>query len=159
MGFKDFERGCRQVSSQGNHQRPASLKLEDFTGCLWAISRQIIDYTEDAKLTFTGRCEILDGWYHETGQMVLADGKILSSARRYRWKACAGGVDVHFDDGRFFHLIDLSTVAPKATHFCDPDDYAVSYNFTQWPVWTTLWRVNGIRKNYEMHSSYSKLAL
>ena len=159
MGFKDFERGCRQVSSQGNHQRPASLKLEDFTGCLWAISRQIIDYTEDAKLTFTGRCEILDGWYHETGQMVLADGKILSSARRYRWKACAGGVDVHFDDGRFFHLIDLSTVAPKATHFCDPDDYAVSYNFTQWPVWTTLWRVNGIRKNSEMHSSYRKLAL
>lgn len=145
------------MSSQGNHQRSASLKLEDFTGCLWAISRQIIDYTEDAKLTFTGRCEVLDGWYHESGQMVLADGKILSSARRYCWKACADGVNVHFDDGRFFHLIDLSNTAPKATHFCDPDDYAVSYDFTQWPVWTTLWLVKGMRKNYEMHSSYRKL--
>jgi hypothetical protein len=147
------------VSSQGNHQRPASLSLEDFTGCLWGVSRQIIDHTQDAKLTFTGHCEVLDGWYHETGQMVFSDGKILSSTRRYRWKASAGGVDVHFDNGRFFHRIDLSTTSSKAIHFCNPDDYAVTYDFIQWPVWTALWRVKGTQKNYEMHSCYRKLVL
>ena len=147
------------MGSQGNHQRSASLKLEDFTGCLWSISRQIIDHTQDAKLTFTGRCEVLNDWYNETGQIVFPDGKTLSSTRRYRWKACAGGVDVHFDNGRFFHQIDLSTNSPTATHFCDPDDYVVSYGFTQWPVWTTLWRVKGTQKNYEMHSCYRKFVL
>ena len=134
-------------------------KLKDFTGCIWSISRQIIDYSQDANLTFTGRCEVLDGWYHETGQMVFSDGNFFSSTRRYRWKPCASGVDVHFDDGRFFHQIDLSTNSATATHFCDPDDYTVSYDFTKWPVWTAIWRVRGARKNYEMHSCYRKLAL
>ena len=91
------------MSSQDNHQGPLFLKIEDFTGCLWAISRQIIDHTQDAKLTFIGCCEVSDGWYQETGQMVLPDGQSLSSTRRYRWGATLAGVDVHFDDGRFFH--------------------------------------------------------
>ena len=156
--FRIFREGER-VSSQGNHQRSESLKLEDFTGGLWSISRQIINHTQDANLTFTGSCEVLDGWYHETGQMVFSDGNFFSSTRRYRWKPCASGVDVHFDDGRFFHQIDLSTNSATATHFCDPDYYTVSYDFTKWPVWTAIWRVRGARKNYEMHSCYRRIAL
>jgi hypothetical protein len=147
------------VSSQDNHQGATPLKIEDFTGCLWAISRQIIDHTRDAKLKFIGRCEVCGGWYQESGQMVLPHGQALSSTRRYRWDATLEGVDVHFDDGRFFHWIDLSHAAPQARHFCDPDDYAVSYEFTQWPVWTSLWKVKGPRKDYEMHSIYHKLTL
>ena len=147
------------MSSQGNHQRSKSLKLEDFTGCLWSISRKIIDHTQGANLTFMGRCEVLDGWYHENGQMMFSDGIFFSSTRRYRWKACPGGVGVYFDDGRFFHWIDLAHTAPQAWHFCDPDSYAVSYKFTQWPVWTSLWKVKGPRKDYQMQSSYHKLTL
>ena len=147
------------MSSKDNHQGPLFLEMEDFTGCLWAISRQIIDHTQDAKLTFIGRCEVSDGWYQETGQMVLPDGQSLSSTRRYRWGATLEGVDVHFDDGRFFHRIDLAHASAQARHFCDPDDYEVSYEFTQWPVWTSLWKVKGPRKDYEMDSSYRKLTL
>ena len=156
--FMIFREGGK-VSFECIHQSSESLKLKDFTGCLWVISRQIMDYSQDANLTFTGRCEVLDGWYNETGQMVFSDGNSFSSTRRYRWKACTSGVDVHFDDGRFFHQIDLSTNSPTATHFCDPDDYAVSYDFTHWPVWTAIWKVRGTRKNYEIHSCYRKLAL
>ena len=156
--FRIFREGER-LSSQGNHQRSESLKLEDFTGCLWSIYRKIIDHTQDANLIFIGSCEVLDGWYHETGKMVFSDGNFFSCTRRYRWTACDGGVDVYFDDGRFFHQIDLSTNSATATHFCDPDDYTVSYDFTKWPVWTVIWRVRGTRKNYEMHSCYRKLAL
>ena len=144
---------------QDNHQGAMPLKMADFTGCLWVISRYIIDHTADAKLIFTGRCEVSDAWYQETGKMVLPDGQALSSIRRYRWDATSEGVDVHFDDGRFFHRIDLAHAAPQDRHFCDPDDYAVSYVFTQWPIWTSLWKVKGPRKNYEMHSSYQKLTL
>jgi hypothetical protein len=135
------------------------LKMADFTGCHWVISRYISDHTQDAKLMFAGRCEVSDGWYEETGQMVLPDGQALLSTRRYRWDATLEGVDVHFDDGRFFHRIDLVHSAPQDRHFCDLDDYAVSYKFTQWPIWTSLWKVKGPRKDYEMHSSYRKLTL
>ncbi len=147
------------MSSQDNYQGAIPLKMEDFTGCLWAISRQIIDHTQDAKLTFTGRCEVSDGWYQETGQMVLPDGQALSGTRRYRWDATLEGVDVYFDDGQFFHWIDLAHAAPQAWHFCDPDDYSVSYEFTKWPAWASRWKVKGPRKNYEIHSSYRKLTL
>tara|TARA_B110000483_G_scaffold218197_1_gene271295 strand:- start:124 stop:567 length:444 start_codon:yes stop_codon:yes gene_type:complete len=147
------------MSFQDNHEGAMPLKMVDFTGCLWVISRYIIDHTEDAKLIFTGRCEVSDAWYQENGQMVLPDGQALSSTRRYRWDATLEGVDVHFDDGRFFHRIDLAHTATQDRHFCDPDDYAVSYVFTEWPIWTSLWKVKGPRKDYEMHSRYQKLAL
>ena len=147
------------MSSQDSYQGAMPLKIEDFTDSPWAISRQIIDRTQDAKLTFRGRCKVSGGWYQETGQIVLPNGQTLSSTRRYRWDATSEGVDVYFDDGRFFHWIDLAHTAPQARHFCDPDSYAVSYKFTQWPVWTSLWKVKGPRKDYEMQSSYRKLTL
>ncbi|HAJ83786.1 MAG: DUF6314 family protein [Planktomarina sp.] len=147
------------MNSQDNHQSFIPLKFEDFTECFWNISRQIIDHSQGSQLTFTGRCEVSDGWYRESGQLVLADGQVISSTRRYLWKACTGGVDVHFDDEQFFHRIDLASAASQARHFCDPDDYTVSYDFLQWPVWTSLWRVKGPRKQYKMLSIYRKVEL
>ena len=66
------------MSSQDSYQGAMPLKIENFTESLWVISRQIIDRTQDSKLTFTGRCKVSGGWYQETGQMVLPDGQALS---------------------------------------------------------------------------------
>ena len=97
------------------------------------------------------------GWYHEDGQLILQHSPPLASSRRYRWHpGVAGGIDVFFEDDRFFHNIDLTQSAPAAHHFCPPDDYHVAYDFASWPDWTAHWQVSGPRKSYDMRSCYRK---
>jgi hypothetical protein len=60
---------------------------------------------------------------------------------------------VYFADGTFFHRFALSP-QPEAAHFCAPDQYDVTYNFTDWPHWSSTWRVKGPRKDYTMQSRY-----
>ena len=39
-------------------------------------------------------------------------------------------------------------------HWCDPDSYAVRYDFSRWPEWSARWRVEGPHKAYIMYSRY-----
>ena len=43
-----------------------------------------------------------------------------------------------------------------AWHDCLPDFYEVSYNFTHWPEWRSIWRVRGPKKDYTMISDYRR---
>ena len=127
--------------------------LADFVG-RWAIERTIT-HVGAARADFHGHATFEpdgDGLaYHEIGTLVIQRHPPMQSERRYRWDA---DLNVYFDEGRFFHTVP--PLGGKTQHWCDPDDYAVDYDFSAWPNWTADWRVQGPRKNYRMLTGYRK---
>ncbi len=95
--------------------------------------------------------------YTEDGVLTLGTGEPLRATRRYLWRAAPSAIDVSFEDGRPFHRIDLSGPRPATVHLCDPDRYAVAYDFANWPVWTARWEVEGPNKGYVMTTTYAPM--
>ena len=130
-------------------------KLWDFEGD-WQVSRRIEDTLsgQDGRFTGVARFE-RDGVglrYSERGVLELG-GASMEAERVYLWRASGDGIEVLFDDGRAFHLINGSS---EAAHWCDPDQYDVTYDFAGWPKWSSRWRVLGPRKDYVMVSDYRR---
>ncbi|WP_424964478.1 DUF6314 family protein [Dinoroseobacter sp. S375] len=128
---------------------------------VWQIQREIADALSGPG-RFTGRAQISPMGagalrYAEEGRLTLAQGTSFTAARQYHWteEPEEGGVAVHFADGRFFHRFSLGAQA-EAAHFCDPDQYDVTYDFADWPRWQARWRVTGPRKDYVMTSRYAR---
>lgn len=94
--------------------------------------------------------------YDEDGTLTLGRAEPMRATRRYIWHASGQGINVYFAGGAPFHRVDLSGPRTATVHLCAPDRYAVSYDFSDWPVWTARWQVEGPRKAYEMTSSYYK---
>ncbi|MCY4335071.1 MAG: DUF6314 family protein [Litoreibacter sp.] len=141
-------------------------RLEDFVGA-WHLSRVIQDHLTDTKGTLTGEARfaerepgVLD--YIESKSLSLGAQPPLEATRRYIWEQDEGRIFVRFEDGRDFHEIRGDRLLPDAEHFCDPDLYHVSYDFTRWsakrPKWRAMWRVKGPRKDYRMISDYTRSA-
>ncbi|WP_298921392.1 DUF6314 family protein [uncultured Roseobacter sp.] len=132
---------------------PAPRVLEDFEGA-WGITRHIT-HADGTTAEFTGTAQ----WthdpggliYREIGKLQMAQGPAFQAERQYLWRP---GLNVYFDDGRFFHK------APErggdATHWCDPDTYHVTYDFSRWPDFTATWKVSGPKKSYTMRSQYKR---
>lgn len=132
-------------------------RLEEFAG-LWRIVRQIRQPGGDAGFAGTARFTP-DGaglHYREEGLLTLPAAPPMRAEREYLWRSDGAGIAVFFADGRAFHRFDPA--APEASHWCDPDDYQVRYDFTAWPGWRAEWRVTGPRKDYVMVSDYSRPA-
>lgn len=130
-------------------------ELWDFEG-VWQVARSIDDARSGQQGGFDGTARFeRDGeglHYLEQGVMELGGTK-FQAERRYLWRTDDAGIAVFFDDGRPFHTInDTSTAA----HWCDPDQYDVTYDFDSWPVWTAQWRVQGPRKDYVMVTTYRR---
>ena len=123
---------------------------EDFKG-VWVLSRQVA-HTHGRPARFEGFARITRAWtYLEWGNLEI-EGADYAAGRRYEWAPVEGGFDVSFEDGRPFH--DLRFAAPEARHFCDPDTYDVTYDFSEFPRWRSTWVVTGPRKDYRMESHY-----
>lgn len=139
---------------------PRPPDLSQFEG-RWTLTRRI-EAAGAVTGTFTGEAifERADTGLalSETGTLTMAGQTPLHAERRYLWQADgAGGIDIRFADGRQFHRIDLASPRPTALHLCDPDRYEVAYDFTDWPVWRTVWTVTGPRKGYTMASVHHRL--
>ena len=135
-------------------------RLADFEGG-WSVTRDIRDRLAGTHLRFRGQARFEQGAgglrYSEVGELFLPQGGPLRSQRSFIFREKAAGIDVHFDDGRYFHTVPQTGVT--ARHHCDPDIYDVLYDFVSWPDWTTLWTVRGPRKDYEMFTRFSPAAL
>lgn len=131
-------------------------RLTDFEGH-WTVQREIEDHLVEQTGQFQGQAsftrDALGLAYAEAGQLRFGTSA-WAATRRYFWRDARDAIDVHFEDGRFFHRIALEGARPNSDHFCDPDQYDVTYDFAQWPLWTSHWRVTGPRKDYEMRSRY-----
>ena len=131
--------------------------LADFEGD-WSIDRQIDDHRVGQLGRFRGTARFLtvpSGLaYHETGLLTLGSAAPVTATRDYLWRWQAGRICVDYVDGRPFH--DFNPAAPSAHHHCLPDDYTVTYDFSDWPRWHAHWRVTGPRKDYTMISRYKR---
>ncbi|EBA05963.1 hypothetical protein SSE37_25183 [Sagittula stellata E-37] len=128
-----------------------TLSLADFLG-RWRVDRDIA-HGDGSRGRFIGTAEWVPGEagadYVERGVLQVGAGS-FQAERTYRW---GPGLDVYFEDGRFFHAVPPE--GGDAAHWCDPDQYDVAYDFTCWPEWTARWQVRGPRKDYVMTSRYA----
>lgn len=131
----------------------------DFAG-VWTLERKIVDHLGQMSGTLSGHAhweqratETLD--YHETGQLRLATGGVLTAERRYRWQWAGAEVAVFFADGAPFHSFRAEGITSGTTHLCGQDTYNVAYDFSAWPSWTATWRVTGPKKDYTSTSAYA----
>lgn len=128
--------------------------LADFFGT-WRIRRDICP-VEGPQARFEGKAEwskVPDGAvYVEKGQLHMPGQGTFEAERRYHWHE---DLRVFFDDGRFFHAVPAQ--GGESAHWCDPDQYDATYQFSDWPEWSCRWRVKGPRKDYEMLSRYCRM--
>jgi len=126
-------------------------RLQDFKGA-WRFERAVLE-ADGRRVEVTGRAlwqpEGAGLLQTETGEMRLPGHAPMQVERRYLWQA---GLEVHFEDGRFFHRVPPEGGA--AAHWCDPDRYDGVYEFSSWPVFRVRWRVCGPRKDYQMDTTY-----
>ncbi|MEM9580779.1 MAG: DUF6314 family protein [Pseudomonadota bacterium] len=134
------------------------MQHADFLGS-WQIDRQIDDHLTGETARFEGKAVITaaqGAWrFDEAGTLRLANGAVMTAERRYLWMPVEQGFAIQFDDGRAFHNLRFGQDC-TADHWCDPDQYDVSYDFAAWPVWRSVWRVNGPRKDYTLTSDFTK---
>ena len=128
-------------------------RLKDFEG-VWNVERKITPKSGPAA-TFKGQAVWTpekDGLaYKEQGLMTLEGHAPMQAERRYFWSA---DLSVFFDDGRYFHQVPAE--GGEAHHWCDPDSYAITYDFAPWPEFRVLWHVTGPRKDYRAVTRYSQ---
>lgn len=137
--------------------------LTDFTG-IWRIERVIDDLRLRCQGRFQGQAELTpadapqgaDLRYYETGTLSYGLQAAMTATRSYVWRQARGaGIEVLFEDARAFHTIDLSQERPMSEHRCPPDIYQVTYDFSRWPRWSSLWRASGPAKNYRSETCYT----
>ncbi|WP_299733173.1 DUF6314 family protein [uncultured Tateyamaria sp.] len=132
---------------------PTERVLADFLG-RWEIAREIVP-ASGPRASFSGHAE----WsaapggaeYFETGVLHLDGAPPMTAERRYHW---AEDLSVRFGDGRDFHQVPPA--GGQASHFCDPDTYLVTYDFSDWPAFTVRYDVSGPRKDYVMISRFRR---
>ncbi|KAF0674801.1 DUF6314 family protein [Profundibacterium mesophilum] len=133
-------------------------RLRDFEGD-WTLSRKI----EDRRARLSGRLDGTARWQPAEGGLRMGEAGLLRfgaaapirAERGALWMQDGPDIRVHFEDGRFFHLIAPRAGRAGAVHECAPDRYEVTYDFRDWPRWSALWTVTGPRKDYVMRSDYA----
>lgn len=94
--------------------------------------------------------------HEETGRLIVGN-QALTATRRYVWEQRGKSLHIYFDDMRPFHSLPLGAETCETVHLCDPDRYAVAYDFRDWPRWSAVWSVEGPRKAYVMTSHFAPI--
>jgi len=126
----------------------------------WTLNRHIFDLDSQWLGRFEGEAILTPTdkglYYHEEGMLQFGGLTAMTATRDYIWTFPRSNlVRVLFEDGKHFHDFDATEPRPQATHYCDPDEYDVTYDFRKWPDWRAEWRVEGPKKDYRMVSMYS----
>lgn len=139
----------------------AGITQQEFVG-RWRFDRLIEDARAGQVIRVDGiaRFEPRDGHvlYVEDGELHLPGQAPMRAERRYLWVFGAEEVAVQFDDGRPFHQFRADGMAEGTAHLCGEDLYEVQYDFTRWPVWSSVWQVRGPRKAYCSRTRYERFA-
>lgn len=128
----------------------------------WSLFRHIFDLDSqwlgkfEGEAALTAREDGLD--YAEEGHLQFGGLHAIKATRNYIWTfPSPERVEVFFEDGKEFHYFEPNEPRSEATHFCDPDTYDATYDFTGWPIWRVEWRVEGPKKDYRMVSVYAPM--
>jgi len=141
---------------------PTPFPVPDALGYLlggWRLSRRIEDAAAGVG-HFTGTGEFRpDGpglRYEERGELVL--GSHRGPARRaYRYLPDGSGrLVVEFEDGRFFHDLDLASGRWEVTHPCRADEYAGEFRILGPDEWRQDWYVHGPAKRQRLTTTFRR---
>lgn len=97
--------------------------------------------------------------HHESGSFEWG-GVERPATRTLRWLPGAGGpgtARVEFEDGRFFHDLDLRAGHAVADHPCSLDLYRGEFTVTGPDRWTVVWRVAGPAKDLVLSSEHRRI--
>ena len=142
------------------------LTCKDLIG-RWSISRLICDNLTHSIRTFCGQAIIkqdnLHFHYQEKGDLMLSKNISFSAEQSYIWKPISNSIfDIFFKNGNFFCTLDLKLANQRgvcsAKHLCEADLYVVDYDFSKFPVWSSLWTVSGPKKDYQIVSDFRYLS-
>ena len=130
-------------------------RLSDFMGSAWRVSRQI-KHADGTDATFSGqatwRAAPGGAIYEEVGTLCTGCAQV-EAHQVHLWD---GQLNVHFQDGRFFHAVPPR--GGPVHHECPPDTYVGLYDFAAEDAFTLRWRVTGPRKDYTMLTNYCLLS-
>lgn len=125
----------------------------------WTLDRRITDLSAGQSGTFTGTGEFRptdDGLaYAERGELRLGP-HVGPAWRAYTYRRAGDGLRVEFDDGRFFHDLDLRTGVWTVTHPCRADAYAGEFRVLSPDRWTQDWRVTGPAKGLRLVTTFTR---
>jgi len=135
-----------------NHQHPTP-DLRAYLAGRWNVERTLLDRASGTRGTFTGVVRYsgnADGGldYREDGTMHWPTHS-GAAFREYLLRPGAGpeSMDVFFPDGRPFHVMNFSEQGHEDEHWCDPDDYRVSYTYEGPDSFSFAWDVRGPAKD------------
>lgn len=133
--------------------------LRAYLSGAWTVERTLVDRSTGVRGTFSGT--VTFGPQKEANDddalLQRESGRVRwgqydgPATREYVWRpgASAETMDVFFPDGRFFHRVSLSADSPstRGEHWCDPDDYRVSYSVAGPDEFRYEWDVKGPAKD------------
>jgi hypothetical protein len=128
----------------------------------WHVERTAEDLRGGARGHFTGTAEFTaagEGLRHDEEGTFTWEGVARPAYRALRWlpgERGAGSARVTFEDGRFFHDIDLSTGYAVADHPCALDLYRGEFAVRGPDLWSVVWRVAGPAKDLVLRTEHRR---
>jgi hypothetical protein len=143
--------------------RSTVANLADFLIGDWRIDRQILDAGGGQVGSFTGLGRFhpdteVHGLlrYVEHGTMAL-DSHRGPAFRRLGYHVDGPVARVVFDDGRFFHDLDLRDGVYEVEHPCRADRYRGRFEVVSERTWRHDWTVTGPRKDHRVRTRLERL--
>jgi hypothetical protein len=134
--------------------------VDDLAGFLegtWRVSRELVPVHGaqpggfDGTATFTRDETVGDLVYEERGTARI--GRHVGAATRcLRYEVDGPVAVVRFDDGRFFHDLDLRDGSWHADHPCGQDLYCGRFRVTGPHAWEHHWTVTGPTEAYHLRT-------
>jgi hypothetical protein len=137
--------------------------VRDIAGFLlghWDIDREIVDGDDVGALRGAAEFTVDRGviQWTETGELHWA-GQTHQAGRRLLLAVRPDSLstaDVAFDDGRFFHRVDLASGDDSFVHGCSPDTYTGSWVVESHDNFRVCWAVEGPAKAITIATSYRR---
>lgn len=140
----------------------AVRRLDHFLLGDWELARAVHDLAGGALGEFEGtatfRADAADPHllhYYEEGVLRLGEHE-GTAFRRLRYLVDGPRARVEFEDGRFFHKLDLSAGEWSAVHPCRADEYTGRFGVETADAWWQEWTVRGPAKAYVLRSSLTR---
>lgn len=126
----------------------------------WRLEREVDDRLTGQVVTLVGTASFTPSdrglLQRDAGQLCLPDGQRIEAAQSYIWRFGTHKAWVDYADGRPFIALSAPFGEVDSAHLCGDDYYNVRFDFRAPRRWTSVWQVQGPRKNYVMQSAYCR---
>ncbi len=128
----------------------------------WLVRRQIEDLSHQVTGHFHGTAEFRptpDGSlaYRETGELEFGTHRGPAWRELRYLRRPDRPLRVEFDDGRFFHDLDLTSGHWTVRHPCRADEYQGAFQVDGPTQWWQDWLVHGPTKQQRLRTSFTRI--